>query len=448
MIPRIETVKANKQKKEDGYTLITDANAKVVFSTEDGQVEAFKVNAVNTLIWGVFHSPSYLLWDGMDSARKMEWTVFVTDTRIVFWSSNISTLTGAIKTVAGKATAGHFCYRDINAVSYGLSSFEVGRALMDEKNDQKEKTERAASGVITLSIVKGADDSDYGQTAATIEGDALVLADLLRTIADRAKKFSASNSQWDKAISIFSTIDLENDSGEIVINPELDDHALIERWYYANLAMPVERGNTATDIDETASAEKQPCAYCGEIIDVSSGFCSMCGKQDPFTGAGQEGNVFCTNCGSQLTEGVKFCGKCGAPTGYSASAATNYSPQTIPVATHPKKTTKLIIERRKNPRAILDVASNHKWDVIVDGNCVDSLYRSGTRVTIERDSGFICFVRCVNNIDEETNELRIPVTAGQTKQVAIIYKQKPLGVFGALTGLDGMTMWTLQTVPW
>jgi RNA polymerase subunit RPABC4/transcription elongation factor Spt4 len=344
-------------------------------------------------------------------------------------------MTGAAKTVPGKATAGQFHYHDFSWIGYGRSSFEEGRALLDAKDDHKDKTQ-ATGGLLTVSIVRIDDATRPAQAVATVEAEGPVLAGIVEAVAERVKNLSIPESNWSDAASILKEVDFENDGGLVIVNPSLSEHAPIDRWFQFNLSVTFEVDEGASA--DVASAGKQSCSGCGEMIDGENGFCPMCGKQNPFAGAGQEGNVFCTNCGSPLAEGTRFCGKCGAPASGAApppAYANQYPPQAVPVATRPKKTSKLIIERRRGSGLVFDKSSIWSWDVLIDGKRVDALYDTGSKVTIERDEGFICFLRCNNDIYQETNELRIPVATGQTKQVAVIYKK---ALFG----------WTFETVPW
>ncbi|MDR1013964.1 MAG: hypothetical protein LBL86_03180 [Coriobacteriales bacterium] len=95
---------------------------------------------------------------------------------------------------------------------------------------------------------------------------------------------------------------------------------------------------------------------------------------------------------------------------------------------------RLIIERRKGG-LIIDRSTVWPWDVYVDGHRIDALYQAGSRVTIERDGGFVCFIRCENGIYEETSEIRINVKTGQSLKLAYVYKKVFVG-------------WDFQRVPW
>jgi RNA polymerase subunit RPABC4/transcription elongation factor Spt4 len=426
MTVRIEKVKANKTKKDDGrYGLTTDDAAKPVLLPEDGEAAWFRVRAVNPIFY--IHvgnkQPSAEFSEQTDSARGMEWHVGVTDARVVFWSPQIVTMMGAAKTVPGKATAGEFDYRDISTMCYGFSPFVASWAAWAAQGGFAEKSKTArGDGYMVLSVV-GSDGLGPHQSVAMIEARNDVLCGIWGAIRARASKLSISGLVDLDAASF----DRDYSGGRVVLDAKLSVAAPIDRWLESNF--PVTLPGESVPPAQPEPDARQTCGQCGQVYDFSGTFCPGCGTPSAPTQVKQ--NVaFCMNCGIALAESARFCPNCGSPAGGAPARQ-----QTAPVRARPRNTTKLVVERRK-PSGVMSLAGNN-WscDAYVDGDRVDSLFRVGARVTIQRDHGFVCFLRADNEIYGESSELRIQVPEGQTKQVAIVYKK---AVFG----------WTLQVVPW
>jgi hypothetical protein len=441
MIPQIEIIKANKKRTRGGHVLVTDDEAQIVFSAEDGQVQEFVPAAVNPLFWSsMLKSPWHQFGDRLNSARSMEWRLYVTDTRIVLWSPDIETIAATVKTVEN--TAGHIYYGDLSSMSYGRSVFDTALRKDDAKANRKITTAATSSGSMIFCAIQIDEYSEVTQVAVEIEADPGILVEITQAVSARLGAMSGVRAGVSERLAGLTEADFDSGGGRIVVNPDLDEHGLMEIWFESNLSVTFEEDEELTE--EHAIAEGVDCRHCDERIDVDSEFCPMCGRQDPFgDDAAGDSNVFCTNCGAPMGAGVRFCGKCGARAdGGDASAMSGSVPAQTPVPARarraePKKVSKLVIERRKRGGAwgIVDASSLYNWDVFVDGVRVDSLYREGNRVTIERDHAFVCFLRCENDIHEQSSEMRIPVAEGQTKRNAFVYKK---AIFG----------FTFQEVPW
>ncbi|MDR2373836.1 MAG: zinc ribbon domain-containing protein [Bifidobacteriaceae bacterium] len=428
----ISTVKAGKENKQGGRKLSTDGNAQIRTVPEDGQVEEFRVSAVNPIHWfgGLKRPDNEFSIKRMDAARSLDWRVFVTDSRILFWAPEVATFLESTKIVPGKATAGQFLYEDVASISYGFSAFEASRAMWDADAAHTDETAAAdGDGTLTISIVYKDSIGSVEQTVATIEAGNEVLRQIVNAISLRVQKLpKLLRGLWCAAVPNLLEADFGAGSGRVIVNPQLDSIAPIEPWlearydvsFLAELKESFEPGDT--------EAQTHACTECGESYDSNAQFCPACGAPSPRAQPAQPA-AFCMNCGGPLA-GARFCPNCGTPAGAAAGSAGQQLPAAPPT---PTTGTKLILERRK--AGLLSASNNWSIDVLVDGLRVDSLFRDGARVTIERGDGFVCFLRCDNEIYKESSEMRIRVPVGETRKVAVVYKK---AIFG----------YALQQVPW
>lgn len=51
---------------------------------------------------------------------------------------------------------------------------------------------------------------------------------------------------------------------------------------------------------------KQPCIFCGALIDSDSRFCVKCGSRNPFA-------ILCPTCLREVSKDDKICSGCGRP---------------------------------------------------------------------------------------------------------------------------------------
>jgi hypothetical protein len=278
----LETVKAGKQKRDSEHVLSMDGQARVIFTPEDGKIEEFKVGAVIPLQGSSAHkSPMGTgFFIGMNMPRKMEWYVFVTDVRVVFWSPQVVGLSGFlsasgdVKVTPGKATACHLFYPDFSAISYGVSDFERCRVALHFAEGIKVTTSPTAKGKMAISAIQNLRTYGCDQYVYAIEADGAVLSGIAYAIAIRANANAAVDDFWRNAAQTLTKVDYENDSGKIILNPMLDERAPIDKWF---LEAAPSLGNNGQNSVEATENSSVLCRNCGTPITIDGKFCIKCG---------------------------------------------------------------------------------------------------------------------------------------------------------------------------
>jgi hypothetical protein len=175
----IGKIKANNTNDSNGQYPYTDANAQIVLDADDGNSPVtVTVDSVNPLHLSLGKALTEFN-GGFNTARKMAWTVTLTDRRILYWAPELAGAFGGVKPGGGKAaTAGHMAYGQLASIN------------VCNDPDYSSNTEGHPDICIEAYHYSGSTTQCY------IEADVATLRKLLGELAKRYSAFMENKGSW------------------------------------------------------------------------------------------------------------------------------------------------------------------------------------------------------------------------------------------------------------